>query len=273
MNTIITKISLLLALCLSLVSFKSNKTINSDYNNDKSGREYFKAIFFTTGDLAENIPVIKNSKQYYFTHKLNPTDFENFKKETEIFLDKVEQENSSYLKELELSILNKNHLLVKRNIIKGARILFKTSIDIFLSKLDTKTLSSFYNEGKTKGYVDKLGNINYDVLSKMLAAKKVMSLHEDITIVAGIVVAAALAVAAQTAVAVATYVAGAWAVYLEAALWGPSLDNYEDDTENDNGLSFADGYAEDFDSEEFGELASNVNIPIEILVNDLINNA
>ena len=227
---------------------------NQDFNSIEksrfdhySGEDLFKGIFFSKGEIAEMIPVIKNSRTFYDVEKYtNQTEgFEEFEKATNGIVENIKTKNPSYFSNFGRVIKSKNHILIQQSLLEGAELVYSSMVDEFLTDLGEKELEELIGNIEVSDHLNPDGSVNYDSLKEVLSSSKINDAISNeskaMCAVLGPVFVAVAYLLVIHAASVATYVYLAWVYNSYAAI-------------------------------ETGENSARINeITLERMVNDLAN--
>ncbi|WP_282055428.1 hypothetical protein [Maribacter luteus] len=181
-----------------------------------SGEELFYGIFFSKGEVAEMIPVVRNSQTFHEVAKYieEVEGAEEFDKATSSIIKSIQEKNQTYFADFAQKIKSGNHLLIKDALLEGADLLYNTSVDIFLSELGKQELEELANGINISDHLNADGSVNYESLKEVISSNKI---NEAITneskalcAVLGPVFVAVAYLLVVHAASVASYVYLAW---------------------------------------------------------------
>jgi len=191
-----------------------------------SGRELYAGIFYVKGRVAASVPTIRASKTFYELSKMQQIEKAEADRKIEKTLDAIEKEHPGYFENFKATLKSKNHLLISKALSDGAKLLFETSVDLFLSETQKEDLDALVAKIKIDEHLNPDGSMDYESLKEFIV--KEYTVRKSVA-PNGLFVVVPAAVAAYFAVvhgiAIMTYAAIAWvagvagAVGMEFAVW------------------------------------------------------
>lgn len=258
----ITRYFFFLSLLFSLFSCANQDDSLLESRQSISGEDYFKAIFLNTGTVADKIPALRNSKGYFEVSQLDEENLAKFKKDAASYLQEVRQLDPNFLTNLKKSIDSKNHLQLRSNIMYGAKLMFHSSLNLWLSKLKEQGEDQMIAELRNAGFLNSDDTFTLKEGFKDFMQSSYRNTDDGTCIV--------WALAYQSAIAVTTYGGVFWvlSVYAEVDLWGTDIEQFQLNLE----ASFADGVQKaQTDLCVIGAAAFEGDYRLEILVSDLLS--